>query len=126
MPPKNTQPQAPADEDYAPEERAAAEERAELDAEEDRRITNEREGVADYSTPEPGPSVIDGPLGTTVDSTDQRLGTLRVEIRSNVTLGNELYRVGQKVRVVDDGETRGALHVGHVRLLNDGEALDSE
>lgn len=119
MPPKNTQPQAPADEDYA------AEERAELDAEEERRIANEREGAA-AEAPEPGPSVIDGPLGTTVDSTDQRLGTLRVEINSNVTLGNELYKVGQKVRVVDDGETRGALGVGHVRLLDDGEKLDSE
>ncbi len=75
--------------------------------------------------PESGPEVIDGPLGRTVNSTDQRLGTLRVEVKSNVTLGNELFVVGQKVKVVDDAETRGAIAVGHVRLLEDDEKLDS-
>ncbi len=49
-----------------------------------------------------------------------------MEVKSNVTLGNELFHVGQKVLVVDDAETRGAIHVGHVRLLEDDEQLDSE
>lgn len=93
-------------------------------AREDAELTRRADEAA--GEPEDGPSVIDGPFGTTLDSTDQRLGTLRVEVKSNVTLGNELYRVGQKVRVVDDAETRGAIAVGHARLLDDDEALDSE
>ncbi len=108
MPPQKSTPDQP-----------DADERAEQEA--------AQEAASDgYPAPEPGPTVIDGPFGTTVDSTDQRLGTLRVEVKSNVTLGNELFHVGQKVLVVDDAETRGAIHVGHVRLLEDDEQLDSE
>lgn len=78
---------------------------------------------AEQST-QPGPAVIDGPFGTTVDSADPNLGTLRVEVRSNVTLGNRLYAVGEKAEVPDDATTRGAIAVGHLRLLDDDEALD--
>lgn len=74
----------------------------------------------------PGPRVIDGPFGTTVDSTDERVGTLNVEVNSNVMLGNVLRTPGQKVAVPDDAESRGAIAVGHLRLLEDDEQLDED
>ncbi len=123
MPPqKSTRPEG---EQLADDERAAQEDEAARLAEDEAQRSAEYAATKE-AQPEPGPTVIDGPFGTTVDSTDQRLGTLRVEIKSNVTLGNELFRVGQKVLVVDDAETRGAIGVGHVRLLEDDEQLDSE
>lgn len=74
----------------------------------------------------PGPGVVDGPFGTTVDSTDERVGTLNVEVNSNVMLGNVLRTPGQKVAVPDDAESRGAINVGHLRLLGDDEQLDED
>lgn len=74
----------------------------------------------------PGPGVVDGPFGTTVDSTDERVGTLNVEVNSNVMLGNVLRTPGQKVAVPDDAESRGAIAVGHLRLLEDDEQLDED
>ncbi len=119
--PRNTRTDQTDDEDDGAAAKADAER---LAAVEDERSAEYEKVTA--KTPEPGPEVIEGPFGTTVRSTDQRLGTLRVEIKSNVTLGNELFVVGQKVKVVDDAETRGAIAVGHVRLLEDDEKLDSE
>jgi hypothetical protein len=47
----------------------------------------------------PGPAVVEGAFGTTVDSNDPGLGKLRVEVRSIIA-------------------------VGHMRLLEDDEDLD--
>ncbi len=74
----------------------------------------------------PGPAVIDGPFGTTVDSTDPGLGKLRVEVKSNLSLDNKVITPGQKIEVLDTAEARGALGVGHLRLLDDDEKLDAK
>lgn len=73
-----------------------------------------------------GPGVIDGPFGTTVDSADERLGSLRVKVNSNVMLGNEVRTVGETVTVPDDAETRGAIAVGHVSLLDGDDEGEDE
>lgn len=72
----------------------------------------------------PGPAVIDGKTGTVVDSADPSLGKLAVEVRSNVTLGNEVLTPFRKVDVPDDAEARACIAVGHLRLLEDDEQLD--
>jgi hypothetical protein len=74
----------------------------------------------------PGPAVVLGPTGTTVDPNDPGLGKLRVEVNSNISLGNEVLTPTQKVEVVDTPEVRSIIAVGHLRLLDDDEQLDSE
>jgi hypothetical protein len=67
-----------------------------------------------------GPKIVPGPTGTVVDPNDPSIGTLRVKVNSNVTLGNELRTVGpDTVEVPDTAETRAAIGAGHLSLVED-------
>lgn len=112
-------------------EAEAAEER---EREEQDRLEAERQAAEDEASAveaqepgsAPGPAVVLGPTGTTVDPNDPGLGKLRVEVNSNVSLGSEVLTPRRKVEVVDTPEARATIAVGHLRLLEDDEELDSE
>lgn len=111
------------EQERADAEAAAQQEAERAEAEEEGGKGGRRQAAAGSR---PGPAVIDGPFGTTVDSADPSLGKLRVEVRSNVTLGNRLLTVDRRTSVPDDAEARGAIAVGHLRLLDEDEPTDDE
>lgn len=112
-------------------QQAAADEEAER--EEQDRLEAERQEAEDEANAveaaepgsAPGPAVVLGPTGTTVDPNDPGLGKLRVEVRSNISLDDgEVLTPFRKVEVPDTPYVRSIIAVGHMRLLEDGEDLD--
>jgi hypothetical protein len=70
-----------------------------------------------------GPKIVPGPTGTVVDPNDPSIGTLRVKVNSNVTLGNQTYTVDpdKVVEVPDTAETRATIAAGHISLVDGKE-----
>jgi hypothetical protein len=68
-----------------------------------------------------GPKIVPGPTGTIVDPNDPSIGTLRVKVNSNVTLGNKQYGVdpNKVVEVPDTAEARATLAAGHISLADE-------
>lgn len=129
--------QTRSDEDEARAARRARENEAAVEAEreEQDRLEAERQAAEDEANAveaaepgsAPGPAVVLGPTGTTVDPNDPGLGKLRVEVRSNVSLDDgEVLTPFRKVEVPDTPYVRSIIAVGHMRLLEDYEDLDEE
>lgn len=127
--------QTRSDEDEARAARRARENEAAVEAEreEQDRLEAERQAAEDEANAveakepgsAPGPAVVLGPTGTTVDPNDPGLGKLRVEVRSNISLDDgEVLTPFRKVEVPDTPYVRSIIAVGHMRLLEDDEDLD--
>jgi hypothetical protein len=65
-----------------------------------------------------GPKIVDGPTGTIVDPNDPSVGTVKVKVNSNVTLGTTTYVVDadKEVEVPNTAEVRAAIAAGHLTL----------
>ena len=70
-----------------------------------------------------GPKSVAGPTGTVIDPNDERIGTVRVRVNSNVTLGNTTYTVdpNEIVEVPNTSETQATIAAGHLTLEDDIE-----
>lgn len=74
-----------------------------------------------------GVNIVTGPTGTIADPNDERLGTVRVKVNSNLTLGNKFYPVGpDEVEVPNTAETQAAINAGHLTLADDDDSDDEE
>lgn len=103
-----------------PQRRSKAEDTDEQDTEVRGSLPGEASAAEDSTQATDGPKIVPGPTGTVVDPNDPSIGTLRVKVNSNVTLGNELRTVGpDTVEVPDTAETRAAIGAGHLTLVDD-------